>query len=80
MLLERATLSNVTRAMEEINAFQWEEDFKPLARKALRELLEKRLEEEMTEYLGLGRYAHAADRHDYRTAIMCVICSPRWET
>jgi putative transposase len=66
MLLEQATLRNVTRAMEEINAFQWEGDFKPLALKTLRELLEKRLEEEMTEYLGLARYAHGADRHDYR--------------
>jgi putative transposase len=66
MLLEQATLRNVTRAMEEINGFQWEGDFKPLARRALKELLEKRLEEEMTEYLGLAPYEHRGDRHDYR--------------
>ena len=66
MLLEPATLRNVTRAMEEINAFQWEGDFKPLARQALKELLEKRMEEEMAEYLGLARYEHGSARHDYR--------------
>jgi putative transposase len=66
MRLEPATLRNVTRAMEEINAFEWEGDFKPRARRALKELLEKRLEEEMAEYLGLSRYEHASDRHDYR--------------
>jgi putative transposase len=52
--------------MKEINAFEWEGDFKPLARQALKELLEKRLEEEMAEHLGLCRYEHGRDRHDYR--------------
>src|SRR5262249_15752798 len=49
MLLEQATLRNVSRAMGEINGFEWEGDFKPMARQALKELLEKRLEEEMAE-------------------------------
>ena len=66
MLLKQATVRNVTRALREINGFEWEGDFKPMARRALKELLEKRLEEEMAEYLGLSRYEHAADRHDYR--------------
>lgn len=66
MRLEPATLRNVTRAVHEINAFEWEGEFKPMARQALKELLEKRLEEEMAEYLGLSRYEHARDRHDYR--------------
>lgn len=66
MLLERATPRNVTRAMEEINGFQWEGDFKAVARQALKELLDKRLEEEMAEYLGVARYEHGGDRHDYR--------------
>lgn len=61
-----ATPCNVSRAMEEINAFEWEGDFKPVARQALKQLVEKRLEEEMAEYLGVSRYEHAADRHDYR--------------
>ena len=66
MLLEPATTRNVSRALTEINAFEWEGEFKPMARRALKELLERRLEEEMAEYLGLSRYEHARDRHDYR--------------
>lgn len=66
MLLEQATLRTVSRALREINAFEWEGDFKPLARQALKEMVEKRLEEEMTEYVGLARYAHGEDRADYR--------------
>jgi putative transposase len=66
MLLDQATPRNVSRAMREINGFEWEGDFKPMARQALKQLLEKRLEEEMAEYLGVWRYEHAADRHDYR--------------
>src|SRR4030095_12810704 len=66
MLLDQATPRNVTRALREINSFEWEGDFKPMARQALKELLEKRLEEEMAEYLGVARYEHAPDRPDYR--------------
>src|SRR5499426_485102 len=66
MLLEQATVRNVSRALGEINGFDWEGDFKPMAREALKELLEKRLEEEMAEYLGVSRYEHAPDRADYR--------------
>src|SRR5262245_35578938 len=66
MRLEPATLRNVTRAIKEINGFEWEGEFKPRARRALKELMERSLEEEMTEYLGLSRYEHASDRHDYR--------------
>src|SRR5438445_2181611 len=66
MLLEQATPTNVSRAIREINAFEWEGDFKPMARQALKQLVEKRLEEEMAEYLGVSRYEHGADRVDYR--------------
>ena len=66
MLLDQATPANVSRAIREINGFEWEGDFKPKARQALKRLLETRLEEEMAEYLGLSRYEHAGDRHDYR--------------
>jgi putative transposase len=66
MLLKQATVRNVSRALKEINAFEMEGDFKPKARQALKEILEKRLEDEMSEYLGLSRYEHAADRLDYR--------------
>ena len=66
MLLDQATPRNVSRAMREINRFDWEGDFKPMARQGLKDLLEKRLEEEMADYLGVARYEHAGDRHDYR--------------
>ena len=66
MLLEQATVRNVSRAIKEINAFEWEGDFKPAARQMLKQLLEKQLEEEMAEYLGVSRYGHAPDRADYR--------------
>jgi len=48
MLLDPATPKNVSRAIEEINAFEWEGDFKPMARRALKELLEYSLDQEMT--------------------------------
>ena len=66
MLLEQATVRNVARAMKEINGFEWEGDFKPAARQAMKKLLETQLEEEMAEYLGVARYEHASERHDYR--------------
>jgi hypothetical protein len=66
MRLEPATSRNVSRALREINAFEWEGDFKPMARQALKEMVEKRLEEEMTEYVGLAHYERGADRADYR--------------
>ena len=66
MLLDQATSKNVSRALSEINAFEWEGDFKPMARQALKELVQKQLEEEIAEYLGLSRYEHALDRPDYR--------------
>ena len=66
MLLEQATIRNVSRALNEINAFEWEGDFKPVARQELKRLVEKRLEEEMAEYLGVSRYEHVAHRADYR--------------
>ena len=66
MLLDQATSRNVSRALKEINGFDWEGDFKPMARRALKELVQNELEEEMAQYLGLSRYQHAVDRPDYR--------------
>jgi transposase-like protein len=66
MLLEQATPRNVSQALKEINAFEWEGDFKPMARLALKQLVEERLEEEMAEHLGVVRYERAPDRPDYR--------------
>ena len=53
--------------LNEINGFDWEGDFKPMALQVLKDLVQKQLEEEMAEYLGLSRYEHALDRPDYRT-------------
>lgn len=66
MLLQRATVRNVSRALREIKAFEWEGDYKPMARQALKEIMEKRLEEEMAEFLGLQPYERGCDRPDYR--------------
>ncbi len=66
MLLQRATVRNVSRALREIKAFEWEEDFKPMAGQALKEIMEKGLEEEMVEFLGLQPYERDCDRPDYR--------------
>lgn len=66
VLLNTATVRNVSRALKEVKAFEWEGDFKPMARQKLKELLEEGMEKEMTEFLGLEPYDHASDRPDYR--------------
>src|SRR5204863_8076101 len=50
MLLEQATPTNISLTIRENNAFEWEGDFKPIARQAIKQLVEKQLEEEMAEY------------------------------
>ncbi len=44
MLLQRATVRNVSRALREIKVFEWKGDYKPMARQALKEIMEKSLE------------------------------------
>ncbi len=44
MLLQRATVRNVSRALREIKVFEWEGDYKPMARQTLKEIMEKSLE------------------------------------
>src|ERR1700693_3391054 len=53
MLLEQATARNVSRAINEINAFEWEGEFKPMARRALKQLVAQRLAGELTQDLGV---------------------------
>src|SRR4029450_10251786 len=55
MLLDQATPRNVSRALREINGFEWEGDFKPMARQALKELLERRLGEGGGGAIRIGR-------------------------
>ena len=52
MLLRRATVRNVSRALREINAFEREGDYRPAAREALRGLLEGELKAEVNEQVG----------------------------
>lgn len=66
MLLQRATVRNVARALREIKAFEWEGDYKPMARQALKEIIERGFQEDLVEYLEVKPYERAQDRADYR--------------
>src|SRR5512135_2338465 len=67
-LLWRATVRNVNRALKEINAFEWEGDYRPQARNRLKELLEDRMDEELELHLGRSKYERReeGDAEDYR--------------
>ena len=67
-LMWRATVRNVNRALKEINAFEWEGDYRPEARTRLKELLEERMDEELEQYLGRARHERRGqgDPEDYR--------------
>ncbi len=67
-LLWKATVRNVNRALKEINAFEWEGDYRPAARNRLKELLEERMDEELEVHLGRGRYERReeGEAEDYR--------------
>lgn len=73
MLLQQATVRNVSRALREIKAFEWEGDYKPMVRQALKEIMEKSLEKEMVEFLGLKPYERDCDRPTTKTAGICPI-------
>ncbi len=66
--LWKATTRNVNRALREINAFEWEGDYRAEARNRLKELLEERIGEELEQYLGRGKYERKeeGDAEDYR--------------
>jgi len=66
--LWRATVRNVNRALKEINAFEWEGDYRAEARNRLKELLEERMDEELGQYLGRARHERReeGDLEDYR--------------
>lgn len=55
-----------SRALREIVLLNGRASFKPMLRQALKQLVEKRLDQEMAAYLGVSGYERAADRHDYR--------------
>jgi transposase-like protein len=66
--LWKATVRNVNRALKEVNAFEWEGDYRPAARNTLKEVLNDQIEEELEQYLGRGSYERMeeGDRGDYR--------------
>src|SRR4030043_457465 len=64
----KATVRNVNRALKEVNAFEWEGDYRPAAREALKRILEDEVEKEVEQYLGRAWYERRGegDREDYR--------------
>jgi putative transposase len=66
--LWKATARNVNRALKEINAFEWEGDYRAETANRLKELLEDRMDEELGQYLGRAKYERRGegDREDYR--------------
>ena len=66
--LWKATVRNVNRALKEINAFEWEGDYRAEARNRLKALLEERMDEELEQYLGRARHERReeGDPEDYR--------------
>jgi len=66
--LWKVTARNVNRALKEINAFEWEGDYRPEAANRLKELLEERMDVELEQYLGRARHERReeGDLEDYR--------------
>src|SRR5512139_1730145 len=66
--LWKATTRNVNRALKEINAFEWEGDYRAEARNRLKELLEEKMDEELEQYLGRAKHQRREQRDpkDYR--------------
>jgi transposase-like protein len=66
--LWKATVRNVRRAFKEVNAFEWEGDYRPAAREALKRILEDEVDKELVQYLGRGWYERRSEgkREDYR--------------
>jgi len=64
----KATVRNVNRALKEVNAFEWEGDYRPAAREALKRILEDEVEKEVEQYLGRAWYERRGEgnRGDYR--------------
>ena len=64
----KATVRNVNRALKEVNAFEWEGDYRPAAREALKRILEVEVGKEVEQYLGRAWYERRGEgnREDYR--------------
>ena len=66
--LWKATVRNVNRALKEINAFEWEGDYRAETANRLKALLEERMDEELELYLGRAKHERweKGDPEDYR--------------
>jgi putative transposase len=66
--LWKATVRNVNRALKEINAFEWEGDYRAETANRLKALLEERMDEELEQYLGRAKHERRekGDPEDYR--------------
>ncbi len=66
--LWKPTVKNVSRAMKEVNAFEWEGDYRFETRDRLKELLEGRMATEVEQQLGRECYERRGpgDKEDYR--------------
>jgi len=66
--LWRATVRNVNRALKEVNAFEWEGDYRFATRNKLKEILEGSMATEVEQHLGRRPYERrdSGDKEDYR--------------
>ena len=66
--LWRATARNVNRALKEVNAFEWEGDYRFATRNKLKEILEGSMATEVEQHLGRRPYERrdSGDKEDYR--------------
>ena len=67
-ILRKATVGNVNRALKEVNAFEWEGDYRYETRNKLKEILEGGMATEVEQHLGRELYERrgSEDREDYR--------------
>jgi len=66
--LWKATARNVNRALKEVNAFEWEGDYRFETRRRLKEVLESGMGIEVEQHLGRERYERreSGEKEDYR--------------
>lgn len=65
-MLLKATIRNVKRAIKEVNAFEWEGDYRPMAQVALKQVIETSLGDELSQYVAAERYERVEGRAAYR--------------
>ncbi len=59
MWLHKAAVRNVTRALKEVRAFEWEGDYRPATRVAIKKVTELTLTNEIDEFVARPRYQRA---------------------